>query len=226
MIETSITECCKANIPSQCRFEQSVWCYEARYMLANYTKLQAITLYKLASKVCYFNWISVESTRMKQIYLERQEKRNYKAKMESIRTCVTKDMVVLKIDTHVCSRLVEGVYLRKASLAIVKLHDLFRNFSMILQSKILRNLRLLTRSELAFYMSTNKRSQNLWQVVSCYAILWESLLSTHINVPRMESTLCNSCQECYQSQKNNAWMQALVMPAAPQILRGNVRIET
>ena len=98
MIETSITECCKANIPSQCRFEQSVWCHEARYMLANYTKLQAITLYKLASKVCYFNWISVESTRMKQIYLERQEKRNYKAKMESIRTCVTKDMMVLKID--------------------------------------------------------------------------------------------------------------------------------
>lgn len=94
---------------------------------------------------------------MKQIYLERQEKRNYKAKMESIRTCVTKDMVVLKIDTHVCSRLVEGVYLRKASLAIVKLHDLFRNFSMILQSEILRNLRLLTRSELAFYMSTNVR---------------------------------------------------------------------
>lgn len=131
MTETSIIECCKANIPSQCRFEQSVWFHEARYKLANYTKLQAITLYKLASKACYFNWTSVESTRMKQIYLERKEKRNYKAQMESIRTCVTKYMMVSEIDTHVCSRLVEGVYLCKASLAIAKLHDLFRNFTMI-----------------------------------------------------------------------------------------------
>jgi hypothetical protein len=68
---------------------------------------------------------------MKQIYLERKEKRNYKAQMESIRMCVSKDMMVSEIDTHVCSRLVEGVYLCKASLAIAKLHDLFRNFTMI-----------------------------------------------------------------------------------------------